>query len=36
MKMQKMSVMSALAQHAKSYPTASEIDSYKEDGEVYD
>jgi hypothetical protein len=36
MKMQKMSVMSALAQHAKAYPTASEIDSYKEDGEVYD
>jgi hypothetical protein len=36
MKMQKMSIMSALAQHVKSYPTTSEIDSYKEDGEVYD
>jgi hypothetical protein len=31
-----MSAMSAPAQQAKSYPTASEIDSYKEDGEVYD
>jgi hypothetical protein len=31
-----MSAMSALAQQAKSYPTTSEIDSYKEDGEVYD
>jgi hypothetical protein len=35
MKKQKMSTMSALAQQAKSYLTASEIDSYKEDGEVY-
>jgi hypothetical protein len=36
MKKQRMSTMSALAQHAKSYPTASEIDSYEEDGEIYD
>jgi hypothetical protein len=35
MKKQKMSAMSALAQQAKSYPTASEIDSYKKYGEVY-
>jgi hypothetical protein len=35
-KKQKMSAMSAPAQHAKSYPTISEIDSYEEDGEVYD
>jgi hypothetical protein len=33
---QKMSAMSAPAQQAKSYPTSSEIDSYEEDGEVYD
>jgi hypothetical protein len=32
MKKQKMS---APAQQEKSYPTASEIDSYEEDGEVY-
>jgi hypothetical protein len=31
-----MSAMYALAQQAKSYLTAYEIDSYKEDGEVYD
>jgi hypothetical protein len=31
-----MSAMSSLAQQAKSYPTASEIDSYEEDSEVYD
>jgi hypothetical protein len=31
-----MSAMSAPAQDAKSYPTAFEIDSYEEDGEVYD
>jgi hypothetical protein len=31
-----MSAMSAPAQHAMSYPTTSKIDSYKEDGEVYD
>jgi hypothetical protein len=36
MKKQKMFAMSALAQQAKSYRTASEIDSYEEDGEVYD
>jgi hypothetical protein len=36
MKKQNMSAMSALAQQAKSYPMASEIDSYEEDGEVYD
>jgi hypothetical protein len=36
MKKQKMYVMSAPAQHAKSYLTTSEIDSYKKDGEVYD
>jgi hypothetical protein len=36
MKKQKMSAMSAPAQQAKSYPTTSEIDSYEEDGEVYD
>jgi hypothetical protein len=31
-----MSAIFALAQHAKSYPMAFEIDSYEEDGEVYD
>jgi hypothetical protein len=31
-----MSAMSAPVQQAKSYPTTSEIDSYEEDGEVYD
>jgi hypothetical protein len=31
-----MSAMSTPAQHAKSYPMAYEIDSYGEDGEVYD
>jgi hypothetical protein len=36
MKKQKMSAMSAPAQQAKSYPMASKIDSYEEDGEVYD
>jgi hypothetical protein len=36
MKKQKMSTMSAPTQQAKSYPTASEIDSCEEDGEVYD
>jgi hypothetical protein len=36
MKKQNMFAMSAPAQQAKSYPTASEIDSNKEDGEVYD
>jgi hypothetical protein len=36
MKKQKMSAMSAPAQQAKSYHMTSEIDSYKEDGEVYD
>jgi hypothetical protein len=36
MKKQKISTMSALAQQVKSYPTTSEIDSYEEDGEVYD
>jgi hypothetical protein len=36
MKKQKMFVMSAPAQQAKSYPMASKIDSYEEDGEVYD
>jgi hypothetical protein len=36
MKKQKISAMSAPAQQAKSYPMASEIDSYEEDGEVYD
>jgi hypothetical protein len=35
MKKQKMSAMSTPAQQAKSYPTASEIYSYEEDGEVY-
>jgi hypothetical protein len=35
MKRQKMSAMSAPAQQAKSCPTTSKIDSYKEDGEVY-
>jgi hypothetical protein len=35
-KKQKMSTISTPAQQAKSYPTASEIDSYEEDGEVYD
>jgi hypothetical protein len=36
MKKQKMYVMSAPVQQVKSYPTASKIDSYEEDGEVYD
>jgi hypothetical protein len=36
MKKQKMSAISTPAQQAKSYPTTSEIDSYEEDGEVYD
>jgi hypothetical protein len=36
MKKQKMSTLSAPAQHAKSYLTAAEIGSYEEDGEVYD
>jgi hypothetical protein len=36
MKKQNMSAMSALTQQAKSYPVASKIDSYEEDGEVYD
>jgi hypothetical protein len=31
-----MSAMCAPAQQAKSYPTTSKIDSYEEDGEVYD
>jgi hypothetical protein len=31
-----MSTLSALTQKAKSFLTAAEIDSYKEDGEVYD
>jgi hypothetical protein len=31
-----MSAMSTLAQQAKSYPIAFEIDSYEEDGDVYD
>jgi hypothetical protein len=31
-----MSAMSAPAQHSNSYPTASKIDSYEEDGKVYD
>jgi hypothetical protein len=31
-----MSAIYVLAQQTKSYPTASEIDSYEEDGEVYD
>jgi hypothetical protein len=31
-----MSAMSTPVQQAKSYPTTSEIDSYEEDGEVYD
>jgi hypothetical protein len=31
-----MSAIFALAQQAKSYPMAFEIDSYEEDGEVYD
>jgi hypothetical protein len=35
-KKQKMSAMSAPAQHSKSYLTASEIGSYEEDGEFYD
>jgi hypothetical protein len=35
-KKQKMSTLFAPAQHAKSYLTAVEIGSYKEDGEVYD
>jgi hypothetical protein len=35
MKKQKMSAMSTPAQQAKSYPTASKIYSYEEDGEVY-
>jgi hypothetical protein len=36
MNKQKMSAMSAPTQQAKSYPTAFEIDSFEEDGEVYD
>jgi hypothetical protein len=36
MKNQKMSTLSALTQHAKSYLTAAEIGSYEEHGEVYD
>jgi hypothetical protein len=36
MKKQKMSILFAPAQKAKSFLTAAEIDSYKEDGEVYD
>jgi hypothetical protein len=36
MKKQNMSAMSAPAQQAKSYPTTYEIDSYEEDGKVYD
>jgi hypothetical protein len=36
MKKQKMSAMSTPAQQAKSYPIAFEIDSYEEDGDVYD
>jgi hypothetical protein len=36
MKKQKMSTLSAPAQHAKSFLTAAEIGSYEEDGEVYD
>jgi hypothetical protein len=36
MKKQKTSAMSAPTQQTKSYPTASKIDSYEEDGEVYD
>jgi hypothetical protein len=36
MKKQKISVMSAPVQQVKSYPTTSKIDSYEEDGEVYD
>jgi hypothetical protein len=36
MKKQKMSAMSSPAQQAKSYPTTYEIDSYEEDGKVYD
>jgi hypothetical protein len=35
MKKQKMSAMSTPTQQAKSYPTASKIYSYEEDGEVY-
>jgi hypothetical protein len=35
-KKQKMYAMSAPAQHSKSYLTAPEIGSYKEDGEFYD
>jgi hypothetical protein len=36
MKKQKMSTLSASAQHAKSYLTAAKIGSYGEDSEVYD
>jgi hypothetical protein len=36
MKKQKMSIMYAPAQQAKSYLMAAEIGSYEEDGEVYD
>jgi hypothetical protein len=36
MKKQKMSTLFASAQHAKSFLTAAEIGSYKEDDEVYD
>jgi hypothetical protein len=35
-KKQKMSTLSARAQHAKSFLMAAEIGSYEEDGEVYD
>jgi hypothetical protein len=36
MKKQKISTLSALVQHAKSFLTTAEIGSYEEDGEVYD
>jgi hypothetical protein len=36
MKKQKMSTLSRLAQHAKSFLTPAEIGSYEKDGEVYD
>jgi hypothetical protein len=36
MKKQKMSTLSAPAQHAKSFLMVAEIGSYEEDGEVYD
>jgi hypothetical protein len=35
MKKQKMSTLSAPAQHAKSFLTAAKIGSYEEDGEIY-